>query len=91
MATVFPWPGMTEPQWLQRLQSHGFLVWPLATAIYTLPIRNTLLLQTGHVPLVAGLPFFIVAGAGLRTSRLLLHLTRYASTGSSTAMVCGTF
>jgi hypothetical protein len=48
-----------------------------------LPIRYTPVLQTGHVPFVAGLPFFIVTCTGLRISRLLLHLTQYASMNAS--------
>ncbi len=34
-------------------------------------------LHVGHVPLMAGLPFFMVYGAGLPISRLSRHLTQY--------------
>ena len=34
-------------------------------------------LHVGHVPLIAGLPFFMVYGAGLPISRLSLHFTQY--------------
>ena len=50
---------------------------------YALPIRNTLVPQTGQVPFVAGLPFFSVTCDGLRTSRLLLHFMQYASMAAS--------
>ena len=38
-----------------------------------LPILNILVLQTGQVPSVAGLPFFMVMGFGVFISRLTLH------------------
>jgi len=34
-------------------------------------------LHAGHVPLIAGFPFFMVYGAGLPISRLSLHFTQY--------------
>ena len=34
-------------------------------------------LHAGHVPLIAGLPFFMVYGAGLPISRLSRHFTQY--------------
>jgi len=34
-------------------------------------------LHVGHVPLIAGLPFFMVYGPGLPISRLSLHFTQY--------------
>jgi len=34
-------------------------------------------LHVGHVPLIAGLPFFMVYGAGPPISRLSLHFTQY--------------
>jgi len=37
------------------------------------PILNILVLQTGQVPSVAGLPFFMVMGFGPFISRLTLH------------------
>lgn len=40
------------------------------------PIRNTLVPQEGHVPDVAGLPFFIVMAWGFRISLLDLHFTQ---------------
>ena len=44
-----------------------------------LPILKTLVLQTEHVPLVAGLPFFMVTACGLLTSRRSRHFMQYAS------------
>lgn len=41
-----------------------------------LPILKTFVPHTEHVPLVAGLPFFIVTALGSLTSRLALHLTQ---------------
>jgi hypothetical protein len=43
------------------------------------PILNILVLQLGHVPEVAGLPFFNVTGVGFFISFFALHLTQYAS------------
>ena len=34
-------------------------------------------LHVGHVPLMAGLPFFMVYGLGPPISRLSLHFTQY--------------
>ena len=39
-----------------------------------LPILNILVLHTGQLPSVAGLPFFIVMGFGAFISRFTLHL-----------------
>jgi hypothetical protein len=50
----------------------GFLKNP-----YPLPILKMAVLHVGHVPLIAGFPFFMVYGAGLPISRLSLHLTQY--------------
>lgn len=44
-----------------------------------LPILKTFVLQTEHVPLVAGRPFFMVIACGLLTSRRALHFIQYAS------------
>ena len=44
-----------------------------------LPILKTFVLQTEHVPLVAGLPFFMVTACGLVTSRRSRHFMQYAS------------
>ena len=44
------------------------------------PILNILVLQTGQIPCVAGLPFFIVTACGSFISRFALHFTQYAST-----------
>ncbi len=41
------------------------------------PILNILVLQVGHVPLVAGFPFFIVTALVFCISLLLLHFTQY--------------
>ena len=42
------------------------------------PIRKTLLPQIGHVPLIAGLPFFIVMFCGFLISTFCLSRTQYA-------------
>ena len=47
-----------------------------------LPILKTFVLQTEHVPLVAGLPFFMVTACGLLTSRRSRHFMQYASIDS---------
>ncbi len=52
----------------------------LLTSYSDLPILKTLVLQTEHVPLVAGLPFFMVMACGLLTSRRSRHFMQYAST-----------
>jgi hypothetical protein len=46
---------------------------------YAFPILNILVPQSKHVPVVAGLPFFIVTGSGLFIGFLALHFTQYAS------------
>jgi hypothetical protein len=40
---------------------------------YALPILNTLVLHFGHIPCVAGLPFFIVIAFGFLISTLPRH------------------
>jgi hypothetical protein len=40
---------------------------------------NIFVPQVLHVPVVAGLPFFIVMAVGFTISFLALHLTQYAS------------
>ena len=40
---------------------------------YPLPMRYILVPQTGQVPLVAGLPFFIVTALGFRISLWVRH------------------
>lgn len=53
---------------------------PRLSAPYSdLPILKTFVLQTEHVPLVAGLPFFMVMAWGLLTSLVALHFMQYAS------------
>jgi len=44
---------------------------------YPLPILKMAVLHVGHVPLIAGFPFFMVYGAGLPISRLSRHFTQY--------------
>ena len=46
------------------------------------PIRKIFVPQTGHVPLVAGLPFFRVTCSGPLISLFVLHLRQYASIGN---------
>jgi len=48
----------------------------LAGYFLLLPITFITVLQTGHEPLVAGLPFFMVHACGLFISRFALHLTQ---------------
>lgn len=45
-----------------------------------LPILNIDVPQVGHVPLHAGLPFFITVGFGSFMSLFALHFTQYAFT-----------
>ncbi len=47
------------------------------------PILFMVVLQTGHFPCTAGLPFFIVICFGSVISRFSRHLTQYASKVSS--------
>ena len=44
-----------------------------------LPILNSVVPQTGHTPLVAGLPFFITTSCGFLISLFVLHFMQYAS------------
>ena len=48
-------------------------------------MRNIFVPQTGHLPWVAGLPFFMVIWAGSAISLLVLHFTQYASDILSTS------
>ena len=50
-----------------------------AFAYSAFPMRKRVVPQTGQVPLVAGLPFFIVTCCGSFISRLVLHFRQYAS------------
>jgi hypothetical protein len=43
------------------------------------PILNIFVPQLEHVPVVAGLPFFIVMAVGFFISFFALHFTQYAS------------
>ncbi len=49
------------------------------------PIRMIVVPHTGHLPLVAGFPFFSVTAAASFISRFALHFTQYAWTMRSTA------
>ena len=51
------------------------------------PILNILVPQTGHLPSVAGRPFFIVIWTASLISRLALHLTQYASAANCATSV----
>lgn len=48
-------------------------------AYAALPILYIPVPQTGHLPFIAGLPFFIVTGVALGSSRFARHLTQYIS------------
>ncbi len=48
------------------------------------PILKILVPQTGQIPFIAGLPFFMVIFCGFFISRLVRHLTQYAWTIQST-------
>ncbi|MGA8533913.1 MAG: hypothetical protein WB615_07375, partial [Candidatus Tumulicola sp.] len=51
---------------------------------------NILVPQTGHLPSVAGRPFFMVIWTASWISRLVLHLTQYASAATAgTSLCCG--
>ncbi len=45
--------------------------------VYPLPILNMAVLHFGQVPLIAGLPFFMVYGFAPLMSRLSRHFTQY--------------
>ena len=46
--------------------------WP-EIGYFALPILNIVVPQTGHLPFVAGLPFFIVVASAFDISRWVLH------------------
>lgn len=46
---------------------------------YAFPILNILVPQVEQVPVVAGLPFFMVVAVGFLISFFALHFTQYAS------------
>ena len=47
-----------------------------------MPIRQTVVPHTGHLPLVMGLPFLVTPATGSAISRFALHFTQYASIGA---------
>lgn len=47
---------------------------------YLAPILYIPVPQTGHLPFIAGLPFFIVTFSGFSTSLFARHLTQYIET-----------
>ncbi len=49
----------------------------LYIVVYPLPILKMAVLHVGQVPLIAGLPFFMVYGPAPWISRLSRHLTQY--------------
>jgi len=49
-------------------------------AYFTAPMRMIVVPHTGHLPFIAGLPFFNFTAAGSFISRLALHFTQYAWT-----------
>ena len=74
-----------RPPWLSRMAGvrrtkparAGQPWWEKAKRRYlAAPIRNTLVPQEGHVPEVAGLPFFMVMACGSLISLLDLHFTQ---------------
>lgn len=46
---------------------------------FAAPIRQMVVPQSGHLPFVMGLPFFVVLSTGSFIVFLALHLTQYAS------------
>jgi|GEM_PF-2741230 len=58
---------IAPPRWGQRL------------VYFAAPILNIFVPQTGHLPSVAGRPFFIVIWTASLISRFVLHFTQYAS------------
>ncbi len=53
---------------------------------YALPILNIFVPHAGHVPWVAGLPFFMVIAFESFISFFDLHLTQYACTMCASSM-----
>ncbi len=47
-----------------------------AADYFAAPIRMIVVPHTGHLPFVAGFPFFRVTGVGSFISRLALHFTQ---------------
>ena len=58
---------------------------------YDLPILNNLVPHTGHVPRVAGRPFFSVTLSGLLISRFARHLKQYACIQTPPEIVARTY
>jgi hypothetical protein len=46
---------------------------PIEIGYFALPILNIVVPQTGHLPFVAGLPFFIVVASAFDISCCFLH------------------
>ena len=55
---------------------------------YELPIRNTPVPHSEHLPLVALRPFLSVVGVGSTISRFVLHFTQYAVVIKQTSENC---
>ena len=55
---------------------------------YPFPMRYILVLHTGHVPRVAGLPFFMVTWLGFLISRIARHLRQYACIRFTSSLAC---
>lgn len=71
---LIAWVRMSMPQAPSRLRVPGSLRRPRRP--HYLPILNILVPQVAQVPVVAGLPFFIVMLVGSFISFLALHLTQ---------------
>ena len=52
------------------------------------PIRQMVVPQSGQVPLVIGLPFFVVLSTGFCISFFALHFTQYASIAMVVEPLC---
>ena len=55
-----------------RVQDDNRVYTYLAAPILYIPVPHT-----GHLPFIAGLPFFMVTGCAFGSSRFARHLTQY--------------
>ena len=67
---------MVDPIWVLKKRNRVECYPP--SGIF--PIRKTLVPHVGHVPFIAGRPFFSLTSSGSLMSRFSLHFTQYAVT-----------
>lgn len=84
-------PPVDEPTLYSLSQASPDSPKKILPSVYVIPIRETFVWQTEHVPRVAGLPFLSVTCHGFRISRSNLHFRQYASIDTLQGLGCAQF